>query len=123
MAKTKQQMLEEVLQDLDRMSNIEGSAIVSRDGLVIVSHLPTRVARESFSAMSATMLGAGETAMMELARDPPERVMVETKTTRMVIVGASPETLLVVLCKYNVNLGLLFIQTQKAVEKIKEIMS
>ena len=61
--------------------------------------------------------------MMELARDPPERVMVETKTTRMVIVGASPETLLVVLCKYNVNLGLLFIQTQKAVEKIKEIMS
>ena len=49
MAKTKQQMLEEVLQDLDRMSNIEGSAIVSRDGLVIVSHLPTRVARESLS--------------------------------------------------------------------------
>jgi Uncharacterized distant relative of homeotic protein bithoraxoid len=123
MAKTKQERLEEVLQDLDRMSNIEGSAIVSRDGLVIVSHLPTRVVRESFSAMSATMLGAGETAMMELARDPPERVMVETKTTRMVVIGASPETLLVVLGRYNVNLGLLFIQMQKAVEKIKEIMS
>jgi hypothetical protein len=115
-------MLNEVLQDLDRMTGIEGSAIVSRDGLVIVSHLPTRVGREAFSAMSATMLGAAETAMMELARDPPERVLVETKTTRMVITGASSETLLVVLCKYNVNLGMLFIQAEKSVSKIKEIL-
>ena len=122
MAQTKQEMLNEVLQDLDRMTGIEGSAIVSRDGLVIVSHLPTRVGREAFSAMSATMLGAAETAMMELARDPPERVLVETKTTRMVITGASSETLLVVLCKYNVNLGMLFIQAEKSVSKIKEIL-
>ena len=122
MAQTKQEMLNEVLQDLDRMTGIEGSAIVSRDGLVIVSHLPTRVGREAFSAMSATMLGAAETAMMELARDPPERVLVETKTTRMVITGASSETLLVVLCKYNVNLGMLFIQAEKSVSKIREIL-
>ena len=122
MAQTKQEMLSEVLQDLDRIGGIEGSAIISRDGLVIVSHLPTRVGREAFSAMSATMLGAAETAMMELARDPPERVLVETKTSRMVILGASVETLLVILCRHNANLGLLFIQAQKAAEKVKEVL-
>ena len=122
MAQTKQEMLSEVLQDLDRIGGIEGSAIISRDGLVIVSHLPTRVGREAFSAMSATMLGAAETAMMELARDPPERVLVETKTSRMVILGASVETLLVILCRHNANLGLLFIQAQEAAEKVKEVL-
>ncbi|MDY6984846.1 MAG: roadblock/LC7 domain-containing protein [Candidatus Thermoplasmatota archaeon] len=122
MAETKQEMLNEVLQDLDRLTGIEGSAIVSRDGLIIISHLPTRVGKEAFSAMSATMLGAAETAMMELARDPPERVLVETKTTRMIITGASADTLLVILCRYNVNLGMLFIQAEKAVNRIKEIL-
>jgi predicted regulator of Ras-like GTPase activity (Roadblock/LC7/MglB family) len=40
----------------------------------------------------------------------------------MVITGASSETLLVVLCKYNVNLGMLFIQAEKSVSKIREIL-
>ena len=119
---TKIEDLEDVVVDMDRVKGIEGSAIISRDGLVVVSHLPAKVDKELFSAMSATMLGAAETAMTELGRGIMNQVMVETRESKMLTLGSGPETLLVVLCRGDVNLGMVRLQLQKSVDMIKDIL-
>ena len=119
---TKIEDLEDVVVDMDRVKGIEGSAIISRDGLVVVSHLPAKVDKELFSAMSATMLGAAETAMTELGRGIMDQVMVETRESKMLTLGSGPETLLVVLCRGDVNLGMVRLQLQKSVDMIKDIL-
>lgn len=122
MAGTKQERLEAVLHSLDRVGGIQGSAIISRDGLIVASHVPKDLNVESFAAMSATMTGAAETSVMVIDKGIPNRILVETDKTKLISVGATSELLMVVLSDPRANIGLLFVEIKKAVQAIKEIM-
>jgi uncharacterized protein len=53
----------EVLKDLESTApDIEASAVVSDDGFIIASVLPTDIDEDRVGAMSATMLALGERA-------------------------------------------------------------
>jgi len=60
--------LEKVLTDLKKVGGVEASAAASRDGLLMKAIMPTGQHAETFAAMSATMLGAAETATTELGK-------------------------------------------------------
>ena len=60
------EMLEKVLKDINNIGGVEASAVASRDGLLICSTISKKQHAETFVAMSSTMLGAAETATMEL---------------------------------------------------------
>ena len=89
---------------------IEASAIVSRDGLLIT---------EAFAAMTATMLGAAETVSSELGKGVPDRVIVESNAGKIVATGAGSKALLVVMTNPKATLGLVLFEINKAREKIK----
>jgi len=72
--------------------------------------------------MSATMLGAAETATTELGKGIPDRVIVESDNGKLIAMGAGPKALLVVLTEPNAGLGLILVELEKAAEKIKKII-
>lgn len=115
-------MLNKILVDLKRVGGINASSIVSRDGLVVVSDMNSKPHAETFAAMSATMLGAAENATTELGKGIPDRVIVESDNGKLVAMGAGPKALLVILTEPNAGLGLILIELEKSVEKIKKIM-
>ncbi|MDP6627616.1 MAG: roadblock/LC7 domain-containing protein [Methanopyri archaeon] len=115
-------MLEKVLDDLRSVGDIEASAIVSRDGLLMASDMATGINAETFAAMSATMLGAAETAASELGRGLPDRVIVESEETKLIAIGTGPKALLVVMTSPEAGLGLILIELGKAADKIKMIL-
>lgn len=119
---TTTEFLRKILSDLNNLGGIEACAIVSRDGLLMVSDMPKSVSAETFAAMSATMLGAAETATTELDKGLPSRVIVETKDSKLVCMGAGPKGLIVVLTEPIAGLGLILVELEKAVVKIKEII-
>ena len=47
---------------------LEASALVSMDGLIIVSSLPSEIEEDRVAAMTAAMLGLGERTADELGR-------------------------------------------------------
>lgn len=104
---TKSELMKEVLGGLRKLPGIEGSAIMSRDGISVVHDLPPAYDRDTFSAMAAAMLGAAETAMIEIGRGTPDRVVVENKDSRFVATGFSGELMLVVLTKSGTDLAAL----------------
>ena len=114
--------LEKVLKDLKDVGDVEASAIVSRDGLLIAADLSPHVNAEAFAAMTATMLGAAETATSELGMGIPDRVIVEGKMGKIVAVGAGPKALLVVMTNPKASLGLILLEIGKASERIKELL-
>lgn len=114
--------MQEILSDLKNLGGIEASAIASRDGLLMNSDMPEGVIAETFAAMSATMLGAAETAAMELNKGLPSRVIVESKNGKLICMGAGHKALLVVMAEADAGLGLILVELEKAVMKIKEII-
>ena len=67
-AKTQREEIETILRKLSSVGNVEGVAVVSRDGLLIADALPKNIDAEIFSSMTATMHGAAETAISELKK-------------------------------------------------------
>jgi len=116
------EMLENILKDINTVGGVETSAVASRDGLLICSTIPRRQHAETFVAMCATMIGAAETATTELGKGIPERIIVESKTGKIIGTGAGPKALLLVMTKPDANLGLILIEMTKASEKVKDIL-
>ncbi|MDO8727729.1 MAG: roadblock/LC7 domain-containing protein [Candidatus Methanoperedens sp.] len=118
----KSEMLEKILEDLKLPGGIEASVVASRDGLVIYSNTVSKEHDENFAAMSATMLGAAETATLELKKGIPERIIVESDKGKIIATGAGQKALLVVLTEPNASLGIILIELAKASEKIREVL-
>ena len=116
------EMLEKILKDLNNIGGVEASAIASRDGLLICSTIGKKQPAETFVAMSATMVGAAETATTELGKGIPERIIVESKSGKIIATGAGPKALLLIMTKPDAGLGLVLIEMTKASGKIRNIM-
>src|SRR3990172_4648855 len=107
-------MIDKILADLRKVGGVEACAAVSRDGLLIGSNIHKEQFAESFAAMSATMLGAAETATIELGKGVPHRVIVESSQGRLIAVGAGRKALLVVIVSKDAGLGLILLELDKA---------
>ncbi|MCX9013516.1 MAG: roadblock/LC7 domain-containing protein [Candidatus Methanoperedens sp.] len=116
------ELIEKVLADMKKVRGVEACAAVSRDGLLISAIMQNKRFAESFAAMSATMLGAAETATTELNKGVPDRVIVESKRGRLITAGAGPKALIVVLVDSNTGLGLVLLELEKSAEKLKELL-
>ncbi|MEK6826480.1 MAG: roadblock/LC7 domain-containing protein [Nanoarchaeota archaeon] len=122
MQKTKNERLMGLLKDLRKVGDIEGSSIVSRDGLIIASDLLADVDTKTFAAMSAAMTGAAETATTELKRGNPEQIIVDSKLGSVIATGAGKKAILVCLIKPRANLGLVLLNMNKSSKKISKIL-
>ncbi len=113
--------LKEELERLERFSDIIGTAIVNRNGLLISSRLPRDIDERRFGALAATMFGAIETATSSLESNQIKNLTVEYQDYQFVVVEVDPNTILVSLFDLNVDLGLIFIEIEEFVTNIKKI--
>jgi hypothetical protein len=114
--------LENLLAGLKRTGNVQASAIVSRDGLLMASDIPQNIHAEAFAAMNATMVGAAETAVSELQKGVLARVVIESRDVKIIACGAGPKALLVVMFGPEAGLGLILVEMNKVSEKVKELL-
>src|SRR3989344_6931054 len=118
MNKTKNEKLMEILRWLRKAGDIEGTSVVSRDGLIIASDLLADIDSKTFAAMSAAMTGAAETATSELKKGNPDQIIVDSKLGSIIALGAGKKAILVCLIKPKSNLGLVLLNMNKAGKKI-----
>ncbi|MCE9572452.1 MAG: roadblock/LC7 domain-containing protein [Deltaproteobacteria bacterium] len=102
--------------------DVEASALISEDGLIIASALPHHVEEVRIAGMSSTLLSLGQRAARELARGDLDQVLIRGAHGYAVMVAAAPGTLLLVLTTRDAKLGLIFLDVGRAVEQIKKIL-
>lgn len=91
----RQQRLERLLDELALEKGITGVALISRDGLGVRASGKLELGRETFSAMSATVMGAAEIALAELEGGRMRSLVASTDRLKLIIVGATRDLLLV----------------------------
>jgi uncharacterized protein len=121
-AKTQREEIESILRKLASVGQVEGAAVVSRDGLLIADALPKNIDGEIFSSMSATMHGAAETAISELKRGICKMTMAESDKSLVVSLGVNPTFILVALAAKGVNIGLLRVEMKKTSQQIAKML-
>jgi predicted regulator of Ras-like GTPase activity (Roadblock/LC7/MglB family) len=103
--------------------DIEASAVVSVDGLIIASALPNSVEEDRVSAMSAAMLSLGERISSELGRGTLEQVYIKGADGFVMITSIGTEAVLTALAGPHAKLGLIFLEMRRAAEDIQLVMA
>jgi predicted regulator of Ras-like GTPase activity (Roadblock/LC7/MglB family) len=123
MAQTIATQLDMILHDFERnVSHVQATAVVSTDGLVIASRLPTEVEEDRIGAMGAAILSISTRSGGELERGEMERVLIEGSEGYILIRNVGEYAILVVLIEKDVRLGLLFYEANKCIKNLEEVL-
>ncbi|MGQ9502972.1 MAG: roadblock/LC7 domain-containing protein [Anaerolineae bacterium] len=111
------------LKDLQASSaDIEASAVVSVDGLIMASSLPADVEEDRVSAMSAAMLSLGERIASELRRGTLEQVFIRGSNGYVILMSVGEEAVLTTLARSEAKLGLIFLDMRRAAEDLARLI-
>jgi hypothetical protein len=111
------------LRDLQASSpDVEGSAIVSVDGLSIASALHQYIEEDRVSAMSAAMLSLGERIASELGRGVLEQVYIRGENGYVLLMAVGEEAVLTVMARKEAKLGLILLDMKRAVADLVDLI-
>lgn len=102
--------------------DIEASAVVSVDGLIIASALHPDVEEDRVSAMSAAMLSLGERIAGELGRGLLDQVYIRGASGYVILSAVGEEAVLTVLARQDAKLGLVFLDMRRAAEDLNRLI-
>jgi len=116
-------MIQQTLVELNgATADIEASALISTDGLMMASALPQGMDEDRVGAMSAALLSLGERAARELARGALQRVLIQGERGYVIMSASGTEAVLTVLAKPNAKLGLIFLDMRRAAESLARLV-
>jgi hypothetical protein len=101
-------------------SDVEGSALVSFDGLVIAAELQLHVDADRFGAMCASLVSLAMRAAREVDRGQLRQLIVEGDNGPMLLTRAGQSGVLAVAARPSASLGKLILDCRKAARAIEE---
>jgi predicted regulator of Ras-like GTPase activity (Roadblock/LC7/MglB family) len=123
MAKSRTELMVDRLRDLQTGTpDIEASAVVSVDGLIMASSLPAGVEEDRVSAMSAAMISLGERISTELGRGTLDQVYVRGNSGFVILMSVGEEAVLTALVRESAKLGLVFLDMKRAASDLEKLV-
>lgn len=123
MAKSRSDQMVERLRNMQAAApDIEASAVVSVDGLIMASALQQGVEEDRVSAMSAAMLSLGERISTELGRAGLEQVYIKGNEGSIVLTSIGDEAVLTAMARQDAKLGMIFLEMRRAAEDIVKLV-
>jgi len=120
---TRTEKIQEVLRGFRTASpDIIGASVVSIEGFVIASVLPSEIDEELVSGMAAAMLGVGERISSELMGSVMEQTYVRSEKGYVVLNAVGPDAVLVLLTSKDAKLGLIFIELRRRCAELAKII-
>jgi len=123
MSKSRADQMVERLRNMQAAApDIEASAVVSVDGLIMASALQQGVEEDRVSAMSAAMLSLGERISNELGRAGLEQVYIKGDAGSIVLTSVGEEAVLTALARQDAKLGMIFLEMRRAAEDLTKLV-
>lgn len=102
---------------------LDGSALVSSDGLIVASVLSEKTDSNRFGAMCATLLALASRAAEEIDRGMLRQVILDGVNGPMLLTYAGRDSVLALAAQPNANLGRLILDAGKAAEQIAKLIA
>lgn len=123
MAKSRTELMVERLRDLQGTTpEVEASAVVSVDGLIMASSLPAGIEEDRVSAMSAAMLSLGERIASELGRGLLDQVYVKGENGFVILMSIGDEAVLTTIVRKDAKLGLIFLDMRRSADDLEKLV-
>lgn len=120
---TRTEKIQEVLRGFRTASpDVIGASVVSIEGFVIASVLPSEIDEELVSGMAAAMLGVGERISSELMGSAMEQTYVRSEKGYVVLNAVGNDAVLVLLTSKEAKLGLIFIELRRRCAELAKII-
>jgi hypothetical protein len=120
---SKEDTLDDILRNLlSSISEINGAAVVSVEGLPIASALAQGIDETRIAAMTAAILSLGERAAQELDKGLLEMIFIRGAKGFLLVMSAGSNAVLVVETTRDIKLGLVFLDAKRACEKISRLV-
>ncbi len=121
--RSRTELMVDRLRDLQAgTQDIEASAVVSVDGLIMASSLPTDVDEDRISAMSAAMLSLGDRIASELRRGQLNQVYIRGTEGIIVLMAIGADAVLTVMARNTAKLGLIFLDMKRATTDLERLI-
>lgn len=121
--RSKTERLTYLLNDLEGAApDIEASAVVSVDGLMIASAMPHDIEEDRVAAMSAAMISLGERTAQELARGGLSEVYVKGENGYVILMASGENAVLTAMARKDAKLGLVFLDMKRTAEKVAKLV-
>ena len=117
-----EQMLVRLRQLQNAIPDIEASAVVSMDGLIIASALPHGVEPDRVSAMSAALLSLGERISLELSRGTLDQLFVKGEDGYVVLISIGGKAVLTALARKEARLGMVLLSMRRAAAELSSLV-
>ncbi|HNJ97174.1 MAG TPA: roadblock/LC7 domain-containing protein [Ilumatobacteraceae bacterium] len=115
--------LRNILGQLNATSaDIQASAVISTDGLMMAALLPQGLDQDRVGAMSAALLSLGTRVARELERGIPEQVLVKGDNGYVLMLQAGDDAVLTVLASNQAKLGLIFLDARRAAQSMAQVL-
>ncbi|MBY9020443.1 MAG: roadblock/LC7 domain-containing protein [Candidatus Lokiarchaeota archaeon] len=109
------------LDKLDLVNGISGTAIVNRNGLILIPRLPRHIDNRKFGAMAATMFEAMETAVTTF-NDNVVNLTVEFDEEQLVVYAINEDLIFTTLIEMNIDLGIILIEVEELIKFIQRFL-
>lgn len=100
-----------------------GAVVVSRDGFIVASVIPTEIDEDLIGGMASTLLGVGERIAADLMRSEMEQIYVRSPKGYIIVNAAGPDSALVLLVTRDAKLGMIFIELKRIVNELLKQLS
>lgn len=102
--------------------SINAAAVITTEGLPIISAISYRLDETRIAAMSATLLSLAERAIKEMERGNFHELFIKGTEGYIILVQAGPHAVLMLSTTLDVQLGLLFFECERICEKIEYLL-
>jgi len=127
-------LIEDVLRSLhDSVDGLQGTVVVSTDGFVVASYLPSSNGRRRRSenpadspqvaAMAASIVAISDKVLTQLRRGSISRVLIDGSEGGIVVVPAGADAALAVMVSHTAKLGIVMLALQRSAEQVRHILA
>ncbi|MDQ1315427.1 MAG: uncharacterized protein QG662_1536 [Pseudomonadota bacterium] len=102
-------------------SDIQASAMMSRDGHTLASVLGEEVNSVRLGAMCATLLSLGEKASLELNRGRLKQILIHGEEGYVLLLRIGEKAVLAVVSRPSANLGMMLVEARRTAAEIAEL--
>ena len=116
--------IQEELHRLQRSSpDIEATALITMDGLILASTLPNSTEEDRVSAMSAALLSLAERISLELGRGYLEQVFLRGAGGDVLLMAVADQAVLTVMSQREAKLGMLIYYMRRAAKELTNFLN
>ena len=123
MSAPREELIERRLIALEALTpGLEGTAVISVEGLMIVSRLPNGLSDDLMASMSAAMLALGERIANDLKRGELSQVFIRGEFGYVLLMAVNEYAVLTALASEDAKLGLVFLDMKQAATELRQLL-